>query len=190
MTQVESGDLPLLTPPSTPEPTAYENYLRLQRSRRFWHAIREARDRAEHWAEERVAEIRAGFDGLMPPHGGVTPSGKLMRVRGGVAPPALAAVVLTVTGEPSGATVPFTVRRPPLVDADHQFRFVASTTADELRDRVAVCTVNLPNAEPLSFEGTLVAMDRQGGLVVSFDEAGIPSPAGAIPLDAITLTIP
>jgi len=39
MEQVADGSLPLLTPPSIPPPTVYENYLRARRTRFFQHCV-------------------------------------------------------------------------------------------------------------------------------------------------------
>ena len=191
MEQVDSGVLPLLPPVSVPEPTAYEHYLRAHNSPRSWRAVRHAQGRMESWAKQRLDEIRVGFAQLAASHPGAEPLSTAVRwTRGAAAMPRLTAAVLNAEGEPSGIALTFEVRRPPRVEADHQFRFIASTDADEYRGRWVICTITLPGTEPLSFEGTLESIDRRGGPVVSFDEAGIPAPAIVIPLDIVTLTIP
>lgn len=186
MDQVENGSLPLLTPPPVPRPTVYQAYLRARRPGSSWRAVLEAM--GDHgpsaWAAERLNEIRAGFALFTNP----LPAGDAMRTRGSGR--RLVANVLTSTGEPSGTTVQFRVVTPPAVSIEGRFELVALTNDTAYEGRRVVCTIALPDAEPLSFEGTLVRGDSPGPAKLVFDEEGLPASNCSIPLDRVTLSIP
>lgn len=188
MDKVEDGSLPMLTPPPIPPPAVYEAYLRARRPGSSWRAVLEAMldPGSSAWASDRINEIRAGFALLMNP----LPTRGAMRTRGSVVrPPGLVANVLTPTGEPTGATVTFRVVTPPAVTIEGRFRLVALTDDVAYEGRRVVCTIALPPAEPLSFDGTLARGDAPGPAVLAFDEEGLPARNCSIPLDRVTLSI-
>jgi len=188
MEQVADGSLPLLTPPSIPPPTVYENYLRARRTRPSWRSVLEAlvNPDTREWAATRIEEIRAGLTlfgtpiataGVLRPRGTPLDLGELV------------ADVLTPTGEPSGTKVTFRIRTAPEVGANGRFRFVVSTDAEEYDGRRVICAIALGGAEPLAFEATLARLELQGGPTAVFDEPDLPAPNYGVPVDRVTLTI-
>lgn len=192
--QVESGAVPLLSPPIVPPAALYERYLRARRPGTRWRAVLDklldAATREK--AAARIEEIRAGFDLFVNP----ADARGAIRTRGAVTPPAptlvpdrISADVLTPAGEPSGTMVTFEVRTPPEISADGHFTFVLSADVAEYDGRRVVCTIALSNTEPLSFEGTIGRRERQAKRAVVFEDEGLPGSGCSIPIDRVTLTI-
>lgn len=184
MQQVEAGELPLLTPPSIPSPAVYETYLRAREPEGAWRRVIEgmADSNAAEWVESRLNEIRAGLAALMNPEGGaLRPRGAAVR--------ALAADLLTPTGDPSGTTFSFQVSSPPVITADRRFQFEVTTKDVACQGRRLLCTIALPTVAPVVFEAVIVATAETGNLSARFDDEALPVESCSLPIDSISLSI-
>lgn len=202
LAEVESGAIPLLTPPVVPPLELYDRYLRSSHSRfgTLWTSVRGALKSKDvelrEWARSQMDQIRRGIDALAlssgPLPAAVRTRGAAVRTRGTVrreSPTHLMADVLSAEGEPTGARVAFRVQSAPAITADGRFAATLRTDSAEYDDRLVICTMALPDAPRVSFGGALQPVPGEAVREVRIDEVGVPGPARAIPLQHVTLAI-
>lgn len=185
---VASGTVPLLAPPPAPSlapyvrpsPTTHPRFGIVWSTLRD--ALKAADQQAREWAGQRLEEIRAGL-ALLGDRSSVVPMRGAMRQR------TVPSDVLTPAGEPSGTTIAFRVRSAPEITSDGRFTIWLETSDGAHDGRVVMCTIELPETQPVTFAGTLRGSRRGKPSEVRIDENGVPGPAREIPLEHVRLAI-
>jgi hypothetical protein len=204
MDEVESGAVPLLTPPRMPPLELYDAYMRAGSGRfgTFWKSIKDATEAADNsvqqWAKQKLDEIAAALDALTPGEPapvkvrGAIATGAI-RTRGAVSrkpqSPGLSATVLSDEGQSSHARIHFTIDEPARLTTNGRFTLALSTDDTGHDDRVVICTLALPTGVTVSFAGTITRRPGQQSREVRIDEAGVPGAARSIPLEHLSLAV-
>ena len=199
LAEVESGAVPLRTPPVVPPLELFDRYLRWGDGRlgTLWTAVRTALESADAelraWARSELEQFRRGVEalsaGALP--GAVRTRGAI-RVRGavrGTSSDRLKAHVLTRAGKPTEARVAFRVQSAPAITPDGRFAAAFRTDSAAYDGRLVVCTVALPRAPRVSFGGALQPVPGEAVREVRIDEAGVPGGARVIPIEHVSLAI-
>ncbi len=188
--QIESGEQPLLVPPSMPPVSVYGDYVRARRQNPSWRALLDALREAAipEWATARLEELRVGFELLLNPvqvRGPVRTRGS----RGSSSRKRLIADLVDASGEPTGATVTFELRTGPQITADSRFVMTLASETPGYDGRTVICVVALPNIDPVSFEAVITPTGDGEERLARFDEERLPIASCEIPTDLITLAI-
>mgnify|MGYP001428861554 CR=1 FL=1 len=205
--EVESGAVPLLTPPRIPPFEWYDAYMRAGSTRFgvFWKSVRDGLQATDEtirkWASETRDEIAQAIDALVTP--GASPTAVRTRgavrvrgtaVRSGVrrgsaeAPSTIAAEVVS-GGHSTGEVVRFDVSEPPRITPEGRFSFGLTTRDDEHDDDLVICTVGRSAANAVSFWGAITPVSGQSQREVRIEEAGVPGREQTIPLDRVSLAV-
>jgi hypothetical protein len=212
--EVDSGAVPLLTPPWMPPISWYDDYMRVGSSSfgTFWTSIRNAVQAADaklqNWGNNQIAQLAAGLQALAPVGGAVRTRGAV-RVRGAAirtltlggsaAPPAspdeISAEVISAAGESTGEGVRFAIAEGARITNAHRFTLKLTTGNTTYDSEQVICTVSLPKppsrpeGTKVSFVGTITHREGQTLREVRIDEPDVPGPARIIPRERITLTV-
>jgi hypothetical protein len=208
MEEVESGAVPLLTPPRIPPIEWYDAYMRAGSGRfgTFWKSVGDALQATDAgvraWASARRDEIAQAIEALADPDpfgGAIRTRGAVrargaVRTRGAVTPPSrlpggTTAEVVSAAGRPTGAVVRFSIDEQAHVTRDRRFCLRLSTDDDAHDGHIVICTLTLPGGATVSFAGTVTP--RPGGRLreVRIDEAGVPASARTVPPDRVALAV-
>lgn len=208
MEDVESGAVPLLTPPTIPPIEWYDAYMRAESKQFgvFWKSVRgtlqAADENLRQWADEKRHAITRALDDLVNPDPFGTPAltRGAIRVRGAVRtrgaaqpqpqpPPQQPAEVISRDGVPTGSVAVFTVTGPPRITRERRFRLDLSTEEDAHDDRLVICTISGSGGATVSFTGTMTHRAGERLREVHFDEADVPGAARTLPLERISLSV-
>ena len=208
MEEMESGAVPLLTPPHVPPIEWYDAYMRAGTGRfgMFWKSVSKALEAADEglrdWAQVARDEFAQTIDALatpLDPFAGAARSGAIrtrgaVRVRGAAVarpqPPAtVGAKVVSPDGTPTGDVVPFAVDEAPRITPDGHFRVGLSTESDAHDDDLLICTLARSRGKRVSFVGAITRRPGQPLREVRIDEADVPGRGRAIPIDRVSLAV-
>jgi hypothetical protein len=200
MEEVESGDVPLLTPPQIPPVEWYDAYMRVGSGRfgTFWKSIRDAQfaagEELGEWAQKKLDEIAQALNALAPPaplpirvRGAVRTRGAVTRTPQPLA--GITAAVVSAEGDPTGVEIHFKVTEPARVTDDGHFSLTLSTDDDRHDDRLVICTLALPGATSVSFAGSVARRADERSREVRIDEAGVPGPGRDIPAKHLSVAV-
>jgi hypothetical protein len=204
MAEVESGVIPLLTPPQIPPVEWYDAYMRAGSKRfgTFWKSVRDgfaqADQSAREWARARRDELEMALNASAGPAPMAIRTRGAVRTRG-AAPSRgaaqsdsrssdLMADVIAADGESTGAVVRFTIEESPHIESSGRFRLTLTTGDAAHDDRLVICTLTLPGAM-VSFTGTLHRRANGDTRELRIDEGGLPGPARVIPTERVTFAV-